>query len=92
MKNLKKMLAVLVVISMISTFFVPALAAEDSYTYEAEAEKLYELGLYKGTSTTVYEPNLGGKLDRQTGLLCSLDCLVKKKKHCKWQLKMLLLS
>ena len=72
MKNLKKMLAVLVVISMISTFFVPALAAEDSYTYEAEAEKLYELGLYKGTSTTVYEPNLGGKLDRQTGVVMLL--------------------
>ena len=52
-------------------FFVPALAA-DSYTYEAEAEKLYELSLYKGTSTTVYEPNLGGKLDRQTGVVMLL--------------------
>jgi len=72
MKNLKKLLAVLVVISMISTFFVPALAAEGSYTYETEAEVLYRLGLYKGTSTTTYEPNLGGKLDRQTGVVMLL--------------------
>ncbi|HQA58833.1 MAG TPA: Ig-like domain-containing protein, partial [Acetivibrio sp.] len=51
---------------------VPSFAAEGSYTYENEAEILYKLGLYKGTSTTTYEPNLGGKLDRQTGVVMLL--------------------
>jgi len=72
MKNLKKLLAVVVAIAMITTFMVPSFAAEGSYTYENEAEILYKLGLYKGTSTTTYEPNLGGKLDRQTGVVMLL--------------------
>lgn len=70
MKNLKKLLAVLVVISMVSTFLVPAFA--DSFSYEKEAEELYKLGLYKGTSETEYVPNLEGKLDRQTGVVMLL--------------------
>jgi len=70
MKNLKKVLAVLVVISVISTLLVPAFA--DSFSYEKEAEILYRLGLYKGTSETEYVPNLEGKLDRQTGVVMLL--------------------
>ncbi|ODM27127.1 hypothetical protein A7W90_13390 [Clostridium sp. Bc-iso-3] len=70
MKNLKKLLAVLVVISMVSTFLVPAFA--DSFSYEKEAKELYELGLYKGTSESEYVPNLEGKLDRQTGVVMLL--------------------
>jgi len=65
---------------MISTFFVPALAAEGSYTYESEAEVLYRIGLYKGTSTTTYEPNLGGKLDRQTGVVMLLRLFGQEEK------------
>lgn len=70
MKNLKKLLAVLVVIAMVSTFLVPAFA--DSFSYENEANDMYELGLYKGTSTTEKVLNLGGKLDRQTGVVMIL--------------------
>ena len=70
MKNLKKMLAVLVVISMVSAFLVPVLAAD--FVYEEEARGLYDLGLLKGTSDTEYAPNLGGKLDRQTGVIVLL--------------------
>ncbi|MFZ5987224.1 MAG: Ig-like domain-containing protein [Bacillota bacterium] len=71
MKNLKKLLAVLVVISMISTLLVPAFA-ESSFSYETEAKDLYDLGLYKGMSPTDYVPNLGGKLDRETGVVMLL--------------------
>ena len=55
---------------MVSTFLVPAFA--DSFSYEKEAEILYKLGLYKGTSVDDYVPNLEGKLDRQTGVVMLL--------------------
>jgi len=70
MKNLKKMIAALVVIAMIATLMVPAFA--ESFSYEKEARDLYDLGLYKGTDPNNYVPNLGGKLDRQTGVVMLL--------------------
>lgn len=71
MNSLKKMIAMLVAVAMLATFVVPAFAA-DGFTYETQAKNLYDLGLYKGTDSTTYVPNLGGKLDRQTGVVMLL--------------------
>jgi hypothetical protein len=57
MKNLKKFFAVLVVLTlMVSSIVVPVSAAE-SIKYSDEAQKLYDLGLYKGISTEVFNPD-----------------------------------
>lgn len=65
MKNLKKLLAVVLAVAMMLTIMVPAFAAEN---YSAEANKLNSLGLYKGVSTDTFNPDLSSALDRQTGV------------------------
>jgi hypothetical protein len=52
---------------MIMTFMAPMAQANEYYSFEAEAEALYELGLYQGLSNTEFVPDLGSNLDRQTG-------------------------
>lgn len=47
MRNLKKLLAVVMVVAMLASIMVPALAAEGA-KYEAEAEMLKDLGLFQG--------------------------------------------
>lgn len=72
MKNLKKFFAVLVVLTlMVSSIVVPVSAAE-SIKYSDEAQKLYDLGLYKGISTEVFNPDLGSTLNRETGVVMLL--------------------
>lgn len=72
MKNLKKFFAVLVVLAlMVSSLVVPASAA-DNYSYADQAQKLNDLGLYKGTSTEVFNPDLGSTLNRETGVVMLL--------------------
>jgi hypothetical protein len=68
MKNLKKLLAVVIAVTVLLTAMVPALAAE-SFTYEAEAQILNDLGLYAGTSTTEFNAALGSNLKREDGVL-----------------------
>ena len=71
MRNLKKMLASLVVVAMIASMaIVPAFAA--AFSYEQEAEQLYKVGLYLGISETEFVPDLGTDLDRQTGVVMLL--------------------
>jgi hypothetical protein len=68
MRSLKKLLAVLLTLTMVlSIMVVPAFAAE-SLEYEDEARVLYDLGLFKGTSATEYVPNLEARLERQEGV------------------------
>jgi len=76
MKNLKKLLAVLVVVTLLATSMMPAFAA--SYTYSTQAQKLYDLGLYKGSSATGFEPDLGSALDRQQGVVMLIRLLGKE--------------
>lgn len=71
MRNLKKLVALFVTIAMITTLIVPALA-DSSFTYEGEAEDLYDLGLFKGESETEYLPNLGDMLSREAGAIMFL--------------------
>lgn len=76
MRNLKKVLSVLLVVCMLATAMVPAFAAE-SFTYEAQAKALYDLGLFKGTSATEFVPNLGGDLNREQGMAIIVRLLGK---------------
>ncbi|MDD4390467.1 MAG: S-layer homology domain-containing protein, partial [Eubacteriales bacterium] len=48
-----------------------AYSAED-FNYTAEAQKLNDLGLYKGVSTTTFDPDLGTVLNRETGVVMLL--------------------
>lgn len=73
MKNLKKMLASLVVVAMMASMaIVPAFAA--TLSYEKEAEQLNKVGLYMGIDPTpgVFNPDLATLLDRQTGVVMLL--------------------
>lgn len=62
MRNLKKLIAVIMVVAMIASLMVPALAAQN----EDRAKKLQELGLFKGYSDT--ELGLDDGLTREQAL------------------------
>ncbi len=66
MKNLKKLMAVVVTVAMIVTTMFTAVAA-DGNQYVVEAQKLHDMGLYQGTSTTSFVPSLGAPLTREQG-------------------------
>ncbi len=76
MKNLKKVLSVLLVVAVLATAMVPAFAAE-TFTYETQAKALYDIGLFKGTSPTEYVPDLGGDLVREQGIAMIVRLLGK---------------
>lgn len=64
MRNLKKLLAVIMVVAMIASIMVPALA-EEGFNYEKEAEQLRDLGLFKGTNNGL---ELEAELTREQAL------------------------
>ncbi len=76
MRNLKKLFAVIMTVAMLASVMVPALAAE-GFQFEDEAQKLYDLGLFKGNSDTSYVPDLGTTLNRQAGLALAIRLLGK---------------
>ncbi len=76
LKNLKKLIAVLIIIVMSVTAMMPVLA--ESYSYTVQAQALYNLGIFKGSSVGTYEPDLGGPLDRQQGVVMLLRLLGKE--------------
>jgi hypothetical protein len=64
MKSLKKLLAVLIVVTLMAGMIaVPAFAA--SFNYEEEASVLNQLDLFKGKSATEYVPALEDRLLRE---------------------------
>ncbi len=65
MRNLKKLFAVILTVAMLASIMVPALAA-DGTKYDADAQKLYDLGLFKGYSASDF--GLGDNLTREQGL------------------------
>lgn len=77
MRNLKKLLAVLVVVVMVATTMIPAFAADTTFTYSAQAKTLNDLGLYKGTDPAVFTPVLDKAVDRMTGVALLLRLLGK---------------
>jgi hypothetical protein len=65
MKQLKRLLSVLITITLIfGLIAVPTFAAQ-SLKYEDEARVLNQLGLFKGVSATEYRPNLEAELLRE---------------------------
>lgn len=76
MKNLKKVLSVLLVVAVLATAMVPAFAAT-TFTYESQAKALYDIGLFKGTSPTEFVPDLGGDLVREQGIAMIVRLLGK---------------
>jgi len=66
MKNLKKLLAVVVAVTVLLSAMVPAFAAAE---YNSEAEILKDLGLYAGVSTTSFDPALESTLKREDGVI-----------------------
>jgi len=76
MRNLKKILSVLLVVAMIAVTMVPAFAAEN-YTYDAQAKALYDVGLFKGISATEYAPDLGSSVTREQGIAIVVRLLGK---------------
>jgi len=51
---------------------IPAAYAAGAFSYEAEAQVLNDLGLYKGISCTSFDPDLGSALNRETGVVMLL--------------------
>ena len=78
MRNLKKLLAVVVTLAMIITFAIPAFAADTTPVYGAQAQTLNTLGLYDGTSATSFVPDLGTAVDRETGVALLVKMLGDK--------------
>jgi hypothetical protein len=76
MRNLKKIFSGLLVGAVVLTSMVPAFAAT-SYNYETQAKALYDLGLFKGVSTSEYNPDLGAAMDRETGVVMMLRLVGK---------------
>ena len=72
-----KGLSLMLTFFVISTILFPAsvsMAAEE-FSYEQEANKLNTLGLYKGISSSEFVPDLGSKLNRETGVVMLLRIL-----------------
>lgn len=71
MRNLKKVMALLVAITILAVAVVPVLA-DETYLFESQAQILGKLGLVSGTGEQnpdgTIKFNLGKQLDRQTGV------------------------
>jgi hypothetical protein len=67
MKYFRYILVLLVLLMTPSGAF-----AAGSFSYEAEAQVLNDLGLYKGISETEFNPDLGSALNRETGVVMLL--------------------
>ena len=72
--NLLKKLTALLLITVLafSTNFQASAVEGSAYTYTAEAQKLNDLGLYKGIGTETFDPDLGTALNRETGVIMLL--------------------
>lgn len=80
MKNIKKFMSAFLVGTMLMSTMVPTFAATTNYTYETQAKSLYDLGLFKGVSTdpSVFNPDLGSEMDRQSGIVMMLRLIGKE--------------
>ena len=78
MRNLKKLLAVIMTVALIASMMVPALAAG---TYESEAAKLKEIGLFVGTTKTDGSTDflLGSELYRDQAMILIIRALGEEK-------------
>ena len=74
MKNFKKVLALVLAFAMVLSSMTISFAAEATlYATQTEADALYDLGLFKGMSTTEKELNLEGELTREMAMKLMAD-------------------
>lgn len=72
-KMAKSVLSIITALAITVTMLLPAVAkSTPMFQYEKEATKLNSLGLYAGTSTTEFVPELSGKLTVEQGVLLLL--------------------
>lgn len=67
---MKKIISLVVLLTLL-LYSGLAYSAED-FHYTTEAQKLNDLGLYKGISTTTFDPDLSTELNRETGVVMLL--------------------
>jgi hypothetical protein len=73
MKIVKKLLSLILVTALAAVITLPAMAADaSSFTYGAEAQKLNTMGLFAGTSSETFQPDLGASLTREQGFVILL--------------------
>ena len=77
MKHLKRILSAFVVTALLTSTMAPAFAAS-AFTYEAQALKLHDLGLFEGDSDTTYIPALDRDLKREEGFTMLLRLIGKE--------------
>lgn len=76
MKNLKKVLAVVLALTLLLTMYLPAtVSAADSFKYSKEATILHSMGLYAGISSTSFVPDLGSTVTKEMGVTLILRTL-----------------
>lgn len=72
MGYLKRIISLFLTFALLLTGFIngikPVYAEATAFQNEDKAKMLYEMGLFKGTSTSGFSPDLGSKLDRQQGI------------------------
>lgn len=79
MKYTKAIILFVLVFCLLTTI-VPQGFAASIYRFENESRLLYNLGLFTGTSSTSFVPDLGAQLDRQTGITLLMNFFGKKSK------------
>lgn len=73
MRHYSKKLIWVIVFTMITICTVTVYADETgAFAYKEEAQKLHDLGIYKGISDNTFEPDMGTALDRETGVVMLL--------------------
>lgn len=76
MRKAKASIALLLVILLIMPANIGQ--AVTKYRYEDEAYKLHKMGLYEGTSTAYFSPDLGSTVERQVAVILLLKMFGKK--------------
>ncbi|SET01109.1 S-layer homology domain-containing protein [Natronincola peptidivorans] len=73
MKQNLKQVTLITLIALLTNLFASFTAqAQEQFSYEQEARILYDLALYKGVSDTDFEPDLGGVLTKEKGVVMLL--------------------
>jgi len=72
MGNLKRIISFFLTFALLITGFIngikPVYAEGTTFQNEDKAKTLFEMGLFKGTDTSGFTPDLGSKLNRQQGI------------------------
>jgi len=71
-QQMKYLVLAMVIIMLTQAISFTLVGGSESFSYEAEAQTLNDLGLYNGISETTFDPDLGAALNRETGVVMLL--------------------